>query len=132
MCNILKLIEKNIPNESFDISEQVSFEMDALGYISMTYDVKKNICFVIDVDTKYTPRLTLYCLNNGKSVICKVNKNTFKNNPINKNDIIKAIKFEEKYKQTLVDGNWKRSDTKEWWLVAYNKTTIEGEINNEN
>ena len=130
MCNILKLIEKNIPNESFDISEQVSFEMDALGYISMTYDVKKNICFVIDVDTKYTPRLTLYCLNNGKSVICKVNKNTFKNNPINKNDIIKAIKFEEKYKQTLVDGNWKRSDTKEWWLVAYNKTTIEGEINN--
>lgn len=132
MCNILKLIEKNIPNESFDISEQVSFEMDALGYISMTYDVKKNICFVIDVDTKYTPRLTLYCLNNGKSVICKVNKNTFKNNPINKNDIIKAIKFEEKYKQTLVDGNWKRSDTKEWWLVVYNKTTIEGEINNEN
>ena len=132
MCNILKLIEKNIPNESFDISEQVSFEMDALGYISMTYDVKKNICFVIDVDTKYTPRLTLYCLNNGKSVICKVNKNTFKNNSINKNDIIKAIKFEEKYKQTLVDGNWKRSDTKEWWLVAYNKTTIEGEINNEN
>lgn len=132
MCNILKLIEKNIPNESFDISEQVSFEMDALGYISMTYDVKKNICFVIDVDTKYTPRLTLYCLNNGKSVICKVNKNTFKNNPINKNDIIKTIKFEEKYKQTLVDGNWKRSDTKEWWLVAYNKTTIEGEINNEN
>jgi len=132
MCNILKLIEKNIPNESFDISEQVSFEMDALGYISMTYDVKKNICFVIDVDTKYTPRLTLYCLNNGKSVICKVNKNTFKNNPINKNDIIKAIKFEEKYKQTLVDGNWKRSDTKEWWLVAYSKTTIEGEINNEN
>ncbi|MBR0371274.1 MAG: PHP domain-containing protein [Methanobrevibacter sp.] len=132
MCNILKLIEKNIPNESFDISEQVSFEMDALGYISMTYDVKKNICFVIDVDTKYTPRLTLYCLNNGKSVICKVNKNTFKNNPINKNDIIKAIKFEEKYKQILVDGNWKRSDTKEWWLVAYNKTTIEGEINNEN
>ena len=126
MCNILKLIEKNIPNESFDISEQVSFEMDALGYISMTYDVKKNICFVIDVDTKYTPRLTLYCLNNGKSVICKVNKNAFKNNPINKNDIIKAIKFEEKYKQTLVDGNWKRSDTKEWWLVAYNKTTIEG------
>lgn len=132
MCNILKLIEKNIPNESFDISEQVSFEMDALGYISMTYDVKKNICFVIDVDTKYTPRLTLYCLNNGKSVMCKVNKNTFKNNPINKNDIIKAIKFEEKYKQTLVDGNWKRSDTKEWWLIAYNKTTIEGEINNEN
>ena len=84
------------------------------------------------MDTKYTPRLTLYCLNNGKSVICKVNKNTFKNNSINKNDIIKAIKFEEKYKQTLVDGNWKRSDTKEWWLVAYNKTTIEGEINNEN
>ena len=131
ICDILKLIERTTPNESFGIKEQVSFEMDALGYISMTYDVDKKVCYVVDVDTKYTPRITLYCLNNGKSVICKINKTTFKNNPIKKGQVIKAIKFEERYKQVKVNDTWQKTNDKEWWLSAYKLTTIEEETNNE-
>ena len=132
ICDILKLIERTTPNESFGIKEQVSFEMDALGYISMTYDVDKKVCYVVGVDTKYTPRITLYCLNNGKSVMCKINKTTFKNNPIKKGQVIKAIKFEEKYKQVKVNDTWQKSNDKEWWLSVYKLTTIEEETNNEN
>lgn len=131
ICDILKLIERTTPNESFGIKEQVSFEMDALGYISMTYDVDKKVCYVVDVDTKYTPRITLYCLNNGKSVMCKINKTTFKNNPIKKGQVIKAIKFEERYKQVKVNDTWQKTNDKEWWLSAYKLTTIEEETNNE-
>lgn len=131
ICDILKLIERTTPNESFGIKEQVSFEMDALGYISMTYDVDKKVCYVVDVDTKYTPRITLYCLNNGKSVMCKINKTTFKNNPIKKGQVIKAIKFEERYKQVKVNDVWQKTNDKEWWLSAYKLTTIEEETNNE-
>lgn len=132
VCDILKLIESTTPDESFGIKEQVSFEMDALGYISMTYDVDKKVCYVVDVDTKYTPRVTLYCLNNGKSVLCKINKTTFKNNPIKKGQVIKALKFEEKYKQIKVNDIWQKTNDKEWWLSAYKLTTIEEETNNEN
>ena len=132
ICDILKLIERATPNESFGIKEQVSFEMDTLGYISMTYDVDKKVCYVVDVDTKYTPRITLYCLNNGKSVMCKINKTTFKNNPIKKGQVIKAIKFEERYKQVKVNDTWQKSNDKEWWLSVYKLTTIEEETNNEN
>ena len=132
MCAILKLIEHNIPDESFTIKEQVEFEMDALGYISMTYNVNKKVCYVLDVDTKYTPKITLYCLNNGKNVLCKVNKTLFKNNPLKKGMIIRAIKFEEKNKLNYVNGEWKRTEEKEWWLNGYHETTIEEEQINEN
>ena len=130
MCDIIKLIEHTIPDESFGIKEQVSFEMDVLGYISMTYDVDKKVCYVVDVDTKYTPRVTLYCLNNGKSVLCKINKTTFKNNSIKKGQVIRALKFEERYKQVKVNDIWQKTNDKEWWLSAYRLTTIEEETNN--
>ena len=125
MISVINNIAQHIPDESFSVTEQAKFEMEVLGYISMTYDVDKKTCYVTDVDTKYSPRISLYCLKNGKSVECKINKQTFKSNPLHKGDIIKTFKFEERYKQTLVDGEWKRTDTKEWWLVAYDKTKME-------
>ena len=121
---ILKLIESKIPNDNFSIGEQVAFENEALGYIGMTYDVDKKMCYVLDVDEKYTPRITLYCLKNGKSVLCKINKALFKENPLKKGNIIKAIKFMEKYKQVKTDGGWKRTEEKEWWLDAYSKVEM--------
>jgi len=132
ICDILKLIEHNTPNESFGIKEQVEFENDALGYINMTYDVDKRVCYVLDIDTKYTPKVTLYCLRNGKTVLCKVNKALFKKQPLKVGMIIRASRFEERYKQAYVNGDWQRTNDKEWWCSAYNETTIEEETNNEN
>lgn len=132
ICDILKLIECDTPDESFGIREQVEFEMDALGYINMTYNVDKKVCYILDVDTRYTPKIILYCLNNGKTVLCKVNKTLFKNNPLKKGMIIRAIKFEEKNKLNYVDGGWQRTTDKEWWMNGYHETTIEEEQINEN
>ena len=132
ICDILKLIEYDTPDESFSVKEQVEFEMDALGYIGMTYNVDKKVCYVLDVDIKYTPKITLYCLNNGKTVLCKVNKTLFKNNPLKKGMIIRAIKFEEKNKLNYVNGEWQRTSEKEWWMNGYHETTIEEEQINEN
>lgn len=132
ICDILKLIEYDTPDESFSVKEQVEFEMDALGYIGMTYNVDKKVCYVLDVDIKYTPKITLYCLNNGKTVLCKVNKTLFKNSPLKKGMIIRAIKFEEKNKLNYVNGKWQRTSEKEWWMNGYHETTIEEEQINEN
>ena len=132
ICDILKLIEYDTPDESFSVKEQVEFEMDALGYIGMTYNVDKKVCYVLDVDIKYTPKITLYCLNNGKTVLCKVSKTLFKNNPLKKGMIIRAIKFEEKNKLNYVNGEWQRTSEKEWWMNGYHETTIEEEQINEN
>ena len=88
MDSILKYIENNTPNESLSIKEQVEFEYENLGYINMTYDVDKRMCYVLDVDTKYRPKVTLYCLNNAKQVDCKIYKEVFDKYLLKKGDII--------------------------------------------
>ena len=128
---ILKKIEEDIPNEAYSIAEQASFDLEALGYISMTYNVNKDICYVLDIDTKYTPRVTLYCLKNGKTVVCKINKTVFKNNVLKKGDVIKASKFEKRAKKIKTDTGWKNSEETEWWCLIYNKIDAKEVLLNE-
>lgn len=116
---ILANVEKRIPNEIVPIAEQVLFEADVVGYISMTYDVDKRYCLVTGVDAKYSPRVTLYSLGSGKEVICKINKALFKEEPFKRGQLIKCGRFFEKYKQRKTENGWEQTDIKEWWLESY-------------
>ena len=127
MDSILKYIENNTPNESLSIKEQVEFEYENLGYINMTYDVDKRMCYVLDVDTKYRPKVTLYCLNNAKQVDCKIYKEVFDKNLLKKGDIIRAGNFQRKEKVRKTENGWEKTGEKEWLLNDYKKIT-EGEI----
>ena len=117
---ILSNIETRIPNKAISVTEQALFEIDVVGYISMIYDVDKRYCLVTDVDTKYSPKVTLYSLGSGKEVIWKINKALFKEEPFKKGQLIKCGNFFEKYKQRKTEYGWEQTDTKEWWLTSYN------------
>ena len=118
---ILHEYEKRVPNNNLKVSEQIKFEMEILGYINTTYpEVEKSICLVKDVDTKFTPKATIYCLKNGKEIECKINKKTFKTKPFKKNSLIKANEFEKKPKWIKVEEGFEKSTTEtEWHLVNY-------------
>ncbi len=116
---ILANVEKRIPNEIVPIAEQVLFEVDVVGYISMIYDVDKRYCLVTDIDTKYSPKATLYSLGSGKEVICKINKALFKEEPFKRGQLIKCGRFFEKYKQRKTENGWEQTNIKEWWLNDY-------------
>ena len=116
---ILSNVEKRIPDEILPIAEQVNLEMDVVGYISMTYNVDKKYCLAIDVDTKYSPKITLYSLGSGKEISCKINKTLFKSRPFKKGQLIKCGKFEEKYKQRKTENGWEKTSEKEWWVCSY-------------
>lgn len=117
--SILRNIIKRIPDENIPLNEQIAFEMEVVGYLSMTYDVDKRYCYVTDLDTKYSPRVTLYSLGSGKEVVCKINKEVFKATPFKKNQILKCNRFFEKYKQRKTEKGWERTEEKEWWLGDY-------------
>ena len=117
---ILSNIETRIPNKAISVTEQALFEIDVVGYISMIYDVDKRYCLVTDVDTKYSPKVTLYSLGSGKEVICKINKALFKEEPFKKGQLIKCGNFFEKYKQRKTEYGWEQTNVKEWWLTSYN------------
>lgn len=118
---ILHEYEKSIPNNNLKVSEQIKFEMEILGYINTTYpEAERSVCLVKDIDTKFTPKATIYCLKNGKEIECKINKKTFKAKPFKKNSLIKANEFEKKPKWVKVEEGFEKSTTEtEWHLVNY-------------
>lgn len=116
---VLRIIEEREEDKNFDIKDQIDFESEVLGYIGMTYDVDKRICYVLNVETKFSPKITLYCLQNGKNVICKINKSMYSANPIKKGEVIQAINFEQRFKQIKTETGWQKTDEKEWWLSQY-------------
>lgn len=116
---ILVNVEHRIPNENIPLTEQVLFEADTVGYISAVYNVDKNYCLVTDVNTKYSPRVTLYSLGTGKEVGCKINKAIFNQTPFKRGQLIKCGRFYEKFKQRKTENGWEQTDIKEWWLESY-------------
>lgn len=128
--NIEKILyeyEKNAPNTNLNFSEQTKFEMEILGYINTTYpEIDRTICLVKDVDTKFKPKVTLYCLQNGKEIECKIKKETFKSKPLKKGTLIKANEFQKKPKWIKVGEEFEKSTTEtEWHLINYKIITEE-------
>lgn len=116
---ILANVEARIPNEIVPITEQVLFEADVVGYISMVYDVDKRYCLVTDVDTKYSPRVRLYSLGSGKETTCKINKITFNEMPFKRGQLIKCGRFYQKDRQRKTETGWESTGEKDWWLANY-------------
>jgi DNA polymerase-3 subunit alpha len=116
---ILANVEARIPNEIVPITEQVLFEADVVGYISMVYDVDKRYCLVTDVDTKYSPRVRLYSLGSGKETTCKINKITFNETPFKRGQLIKCGRFYQKDRQRKTETGWESTGEKDWWLANY-------------
>ena len=122
IMNILYEYESTIPNDNLKFSEQTKFEMEILGYINTTYpEVDKSLCLVKDIDTKFKPKVTLYCLQNGKEIECKIDKSVFAKHPLKKSNLIKAENFVKKPKWIKDGDNFKQSLTEtEWFLTQYN------------
>lgn len=123
--NIKKILydyEENEPNDNLKFSEQTKFEMEILGYINTTYpEIDKSYCLVKDVDTKFKPKISLYCLQNGKEIECKISKETFKSKPLKKGILIKANEFQKKPKWIKSGEGFTKSLTEtEWHLINYN------------
>lgn len=116
---ILANVEARIPNEIVPITEQVLFEADVVGYISMVYNVDKRYCLVTDVDTKYSPRVRLYSLGSGKETTCKINKITFNETPFKRGQLIKCGRFYQKDRQRKTETGWESTGEKDWWLANY-------------
>ena len=123
--SLLKAIVLKIPDEDIPIREQMNFELEVLGRINLVYeDANKNDCYVLDVDTKYSPKINLYSLKTGKEIMVKVSKSTFNKNIIKKGDLIHVNKFEKKYKSVKTEEGWEKTSEIEWWLASYKELKL--------
>ena len=108
-----------LPNEDMPLRHRLNAEVEYLGYISYTNpELEKNIGFVIDVNTRYSPKITIYMLATGETIVYKLSKKAYENNPFNKGDIIK-FNSEERQKSRKTENGWEKIDEYEPWITAY-------------
>lgn len=118
MDNLLREFEAMIPDGEIPLRTRLESEAEYLGYVSYTNPKLQNTGFVVNVDTKYSPKITLYRLDSGTTEIYKLSKQMYQRQPFDKGHIIRFAS-EERNKSRKVDNEWIKLPEKESWLTQY-------------
>ena len=116
---LLKDIIKDIPNENINIVERVMAWKEYVGSCSLIDKSNLRDCVVTDIDLKYTPRVEMYCLGSGNTQWVKISKRIWKNNKLQKGDLVNLCEVHKKHKRKNVDGKWIELDDFELWTDEY-------------
>lgn len=114
--SILQEVWDRLPDNSISIKELIEAQKDYLGYINVQLDTDKNNCIVMDINTKYKPKLTLMSLATGKKIIAKTTKRIA--SEIKENDFIKIHKWDRKPSWTKDENDkWVQDKSRMEWHV---------------
>ena len=116
---LIKELCNRVEDKSIPIKERLTAEAEYLGYIDYINPKATNYGYVLDIDTKYSPRIKMYKLDTGETVTYKLAKKDYNNNPISNHDLLKFT-FERRNKSRLVDGKWQKClEEFEDWIKTY-------------
>lgn len=118
--NALYDIEDSLEDTALPMAEQLSFEYNHYG-APMTIDPStKGIYVAIDVDDKYSPKITLYSVATGRTGVMRTKKKLYLENQIQKGDIIKLTKWTKKPQYKINDGKPEAiPGTSDIWMDGY-------------
>ena len=129
---LCKYLESKLENNHISIRDRIIAQIEYTGSCNITDDtLPKNLCIVTDLDTTYTPKITLYSLVTGNTATFKVSSRITGINPINQFDIIRFLATEDKPKKKRIEldeidiktGKKKikyiNTDETEKWLSKY-------------
>ena len=105
------------------LKEKINSQITHLGYVDISDNTYSGIAAVMDVDTKYAPKLKMYSLKNGTIIDCKIDKKTFNKNKLKAGDIVRIISRRKKPKlKRLESGLYEPiPGTEELWITGYTK-----------
>lgn len=112
---------KSIPDYPLTLKQRICYQKDLLGYITIVDKQYKGMCVVTDLSVDYTPKATLYALANGNTIVAKIPKKIFAQDPLRRGDILKiGRRCYKKPKYIKSNGEWVKSETEtEWWIEDY-------------
>ena len=116
---LLKDIVKDIPNENINIVERVMAWKEYVGSCSLIDKRNPRDCVVTDIDLKYTPRVEMYCLGSGNTQWVKISKRIWKNNKLQKGDLVNLCEVHKKHKRKKVGDKWIELEDFELWTDEY-------------
>ena len=120
-CNrLLSYMCEQVEDFQLPISTMISAQQQTYGYISYTDPSRPNTAIVTDVNCKYTPKITLYRLDTGSTIVVKLKKRSYESNPLPVGAIIKF--------GTEIKHGWRKDENDQWqadyskqdtWLTSY-------------
>lgn len=116
---LIKELCSMIPDVDVPIQSKIEWSKEYLGYISTIMPNKKNIGYVMDLNTKWSPRATVYQLWDGKTVAYKVQKKAYEKNPFDKGCLLQFNSEMRNKSRKNENGQWIKLDLKEPWLTNY-------------
>ena len=112
--------ESKCPDESLSPYDQLSFESIHYGSPISVFPDCRQTYVVMAVETKYSPKVSLYSAATGKSGTIKIKKDTFKSEPLDVGDVIIVGAYDKRPRYTYIDGkSVPIPGTKELWVQEY-------------
>ena len=106
-------------NCSVPLQSIFQWQQEYLGYISYKDESKKNVGYVLDVNTKYSPKILVYAIDTATTEVYKMSKKSYEKQPFNKGCLIN-FNWEQRPKSKLVDGQWQKDySVMEKWITNY-------------
>lgn len=120
---MLIAIEKHIKDNGTDTIKLIKTYFEFCGNCNIIDKSMGNKCIITDINTKYTPRITLYGIGNGKLKDVKIYKKNFKQDPLEIGDVISIKGYQIKNKKKKEGDKWIELEDKEMILTKYEKFT---------
>jgi DNA polymerase III alpha subunit len=111
-------ILNSIPDRETSAAKLIKYQNELFGYVTYKNPKFKNTGLVLSIDSKYSPKISVYMLDSGETVIYKLAKALYQKNPFDVNSIIKFYS-EERPKSKKVDGEWVKLQEKESWITNF-------------
>jgi hypothetical protein len=118
MDALLKEYCSMLPDEDLPLRNRLEAEAEYLGYISYVNPEFKNTGLVLDINTKYSPKISIYRLDTGETITYKLPKKSYENNPFSKGDIVK-FHSEQRQKSRKTETGWEKINEYEPWITSY-------------
>lgn len=103
-----------VPDQELPILAQIEAQKEYLGYIDLVDPTKPTKAVIIDINTKYTPKLSLYRLYDGQTISVKLKKKDYESNPVSSGMIIDY--------RTMKKPAWKKDG--ENWVQDYSREEL--------
>ena len=108
-----------VPDEQLPILAQIDAQKNFLGYIDLVDPTKPTKAVILEVNTKYTPKLSLYRLYDGQTISVKLKKKDYESNPVASGMII-DYRTTKKPAWKKDGENWVQDYSREdIWLTSY-------------
>ena len=115
---ILKGIEKHLKNKENDVVQLILDYFEYTGACDIKNNSYGNNSIVIDINTKYAPKITLYSIKKGMTKEIKIYKKNYIN-PLKIGDVISIQDAEYRYKKKKEGNKWVNTNEKELIVNAY-------------